>query len=303
MPSTPPLEPMRREDILEGVKRFPLWFYPFDLGQGIVVETTESALGKVNPDGYRRKHGPFWERILAAAGGSLEGLRVLDCGCFQGYWSIEAARAGAKEVVGFDLRQDHVDQATFVAKAIGYRNVSFRKLELFDVEQLGTFDVVLLFGVLYHVDSPIELLRRIRRVTTKLLAVNTDVLPLDEAVIQLRYEDTGMHLNSATGSLVSIPSVSAVVRMLRHTGFGNVRVLPPTTGAYERWERAVFVAEPHDGPPERPPEGVWTPGAKGYGEKKLSWVPSGLDRAPFGAFVSRKLRRLFRGLPAPRSET
>jgi SAM-dependent methyltransferase len=299
-----PLTPLSRAEIEEGVRRFPRWFYPFDLGQGVRVEPTDSPLGKVNAAGYVRKHAPLWKAVLDACGGSFEGLSVLDAGCFQGYWSIEAARAGASRVVGFDLREEHVEQARFCARAIGLPNVEFRRAELFDLATMGTFDVVLLFGVLYHVDQPIELLRRARGVTRRLIAVNTDVLPLDEPVVQLRYEDPSMELNSATGALVCVPSVSAVVRMLRHTGFGRVRVLPPADAeSYRTWRRAVFLAEPTpDGAPEPPPASVWTAGAHGYGERKLDWVPSGSDRAPLRTVLARKLRRLFDRDRAPTSE-
>ncbi len=302
----PPLSPLPRQEILEGLKRFPRWFYPFDLGQGVRVTPNASPVGTVDPERFRAGHAPMWEAVLGACGGSLEGLSVLDAGCFQGYWTLEAARAGAARAVGFDARPEPVEQARFCARAIGLPNASFETGDLLDIGRFGAFDVVFLFGVLYHVDRPVEFLDRVRRVTRRLVVVNTDVLPLDEPVIQLRYEDPAMELNAAGGALVTVPSVSAVVRMLRHVGFGGVEVLPPAPGgaeAYRRWRRAIFLARPTpDGKPEPPPPEVLAGMRRGHGERKLSWIPSALDRAPLGAILRRKLRRLLGRRRPPRSE-
>src|SRR5258706_5376012 len=278
------VNPLPREEILEGVRRFPVGSYPFDLGQGIRVEPTVNPLGKKDQGKFLLSHRPKWNAILSACGGSLEGLSVLDCGCYQGYWTAEAARAGAARAVGFDARPEHLEQARFVARAIGLPNLTFEQADVFDIERFGPFDVVLLFGILYHVDSPIELLRKVRAVTRKLLIVDTNVLPLDEPVVQLRYEDTGMVLNASRSSLVAVPSVSAVTRMLRHTGFGDIRVVAPDpggAGGRVRWKRAAFLCAPRDpASPEPPPADVLASMAGEMGEPRLSAIPSGADPVP-----------------------
>src|SRR5258706_11316132 len=112
-----PVTPLPREEILEGVRRFPVWSYPFDLGQGIRVEPTVNPLGQKDQGKFLLSHRPKWNAILSACGGSLEGLSVLDCGCYQGYWTAEAARPGAARAVGFAPRPRPPDQATFLARA------------------------------------------------------------------------------------------------------------------------------------------------------------------------------------------
>jgi SAM-dependent methyltransferase len=299
-------QPLPREEILAGLRRFPQWSYPFDLGQGIVVEPTDTPLGKKDAARFLASHRPKWDAILEKCGGSLRGLRVLDCGCYQGYWTVEAARAGAAQAVGIDARPEHLEQARFVAKAIGLPNATFEPCDVFDIERLGEFDVVLLFGILYHVDSPIDLLRRVRAVTRKLLAVDTNVLPLDEPVIQLRYEDTGMVLNAARSSLVAVPSVSAVTRMLRHTGFGDIAVVRAGKEGHRgrrRGRRAAFLCVPRDpANPEPPPQEVLDSMKGRHGEPRLSALPSGADRVPLGTILRRKARRLFGKDEPPRSE-
>jgi SAM-dependent methyltransferase len=293
----PATQPLSREEILAGIERFPTWSYPFDLGQGIVVEPRNTTLFTKDPRSFMASHRPKRDAVLAACGGSLEGLSVLDCGCYQGYWTVEAIRAGASRAVGIDARPEHLEQARFVARALGYANASFEQADVFDVERLGTFDVVFLFGILYHVDSPVELLRRVRAVTRKLIVVDTDTLPLDEPVLQLRYEDTGMDLNSATAPLVMVPSVSAVVRMLRHAGFGDVRVVRPAPDgapARFRWRRTAFLAAPRD-PAKPDPElrrSIESVAGR-HGERHLNAMPSAADRVPLPTVLWRKARRLF----------
>lgn len=302
----PALDPLPREQILEGMRRFPVWSYPFDLGQGIVVEPTGTPLGPLEAKRFHAAHRPKWDAVLAACGGSLEGLTVLDAGCYQGYWTVEAARRGAARAVGFDARPEHLEQARFVARAIGLPNATFEEADVFDIERFGPFDVVLLFGILYHVDSPIEFLRRVRKVTRRLLVVDTNVLPLDEPVLQLRYEDTGMVLNAAGAPLVAVPSVSAVTRMLRHTGFGDVRVVPPAAdgfGGRVRWKRADFLCTPRDpADPEPPPPEVIASMEGRMGERRLSGIPSAADRVPLATILARKFRRIFDPHRPPRSE-
>jgi predicted RNA methylase len=53
----------------------------------------------------------FMPSLVAAAGGSLAGKRVLDIACNAGFWSIQCALLGAAEVVGFDTRPELVEQA------------------------------------------------------------------------------------------------------------------------------------------------------------------------------------------------
>ena len=46
-----------------------------------------------------------------AASGLLEGMKVLDCFCYTGAWSLYAARAGAKQVTGIDSSERSIDLA------------------------------------------------------------------------------------------------------------------------------------------------------------------------------------------------
>lgn len=60
------------------------------------------------------------------------GKRVLDVFCYVGAWSIVAARAGAKEVVGVDASADAIAWAARNAERNGLANVRFEKADAFD---------------------------------------------------------------------------------------------------------------------------------------------------------------------------
>ena len=111
---------------------------------------------------------PGWAPLHPPAYGlpeRLDGLRVLDVGAWDGYWTFEALRRGAREVVAIDDFSDFIGRLgnedrraweTFdlCRAALGHGEDRCRRVELdvyaADEARLGRFDVVLCFGVLYH---------------------------------------------------------------------------------------------------------------------------------------------------------
>lgn len=85
----------------------------------------------------------------------LTGLTIADVGASNGYFSFAARRRGAR-VVAFDYR--HKDNSGFgLAQHLnGIHDIEHHQVNVLelDARQHGTFDVVLLLGVLYHVADP-----------------------------------------------------------------------------------------------------------------------------------------------------
>ena len=109
----------------------------------------------------------------------VKGKRVLDLFCANGAFSFEAARAGAREVVGVEFSQDRIECAKFVAGALS-RKVDhaipkFLVGDVYELKQLfdQPFDVVLALGGLYHVPDPPYILTQIRALTRETLIVQT----------------------------------------------------------------------------------------------------------------------------------
>jgi tRNA (mo5U34)-methyltransferase len=97
-----------------------------------------------------------FRRFEAHLPGDLTGKTVLDIGCNAGFYSMEMKRRGAERVVGIDSDERYLAQARFAAETLGYRNIEFRNLSVYDVGALGErFDLVIFMGVLYHLRHPL----------------------------------------------------------------------------------------------------------------------------------------------------
>src|SRR6202041_175773 len=85
--------------------------------------------------------------------------------------------AGAKHVLGFDVVERYIEQANFIKAALSEElpQMEFRKMGVEDVsvESIGTFDVTLCFGILYHMQDPVRTMEAIASVSTKILFVGT----------------------------------------------------------------------------------------------------------------------------------
>ena len=102
-------------------------------------------------------------RFADALPDDLTGKTVLDIGCNAGFYSIEMKRRGAADVLGIDWDERYLDQARFAAAALGYEDIGFEKLSVYDVARLGRrFDLVIFMGVLYHLRHPLLALDLIR---------------------------------------------------------------------------------------------------------------------------------------------
>lgn len=86
-------------------------------------------------------------------------LRVLDVGCLEGHYTAEIAQMGFKEVVGIDISPSHLQRASFLLGEFhGLANFRLEHCAATDVAQiasLGPFDIVLCYGLLYHLKDPL----------------------------------------------------------------------------------------------------------------------------------------------------
>jgi 2-polyprenyl-3-methyl-5-hydroxy-6-metoxy-1,4-benzoquinol methylase len=90
------------------------------------------------------------------------GLDVLDAACGIGYGSDIVARSGAKSVTGIDIASDAVDYARNHYARSG---VEFLQVSAEELTQIGrTFDLVLSFETIEHLEDPRLFLRDVRHV-------------------------------------------------------------------------------------------------------------------------------------------
>jgi SAM-dependent methyltransferase len=126
--------------------------------------------------------------ITDFAGKPLSELRILDVGSLEGLYGVELAHAGAR-VVAVDARADNLKRIAFVKQQCGLDNLELLNLDLRKLHPKvhGSFDVVLLLGILYHLDYPtlIDFLIRIRSMTRLFVLIDTHVSLFPR--IKLRY--------------------------------------------------------------------------------------------------------------------
>lgn len=80
---------------------------------------------------------------------AIEGARWLDIGSGSGLHSLAAARLGASDITAIDIDADSVATTQRVLADHGVTARVMRK-SVFEIEDLGTYDVVYSWGVLHH---------------------------------------------------------------------------------------------------------------------------------------------------------
>lgn len=220
------------------------WHHAIDLGNGIVTP------GRAGADTIPLDTLP-----------AFEGRSVLDVGAWDGYYSFLAERSGASRVValdhyawGVDLEArdhywnrcridgtvpDHERDTTefwrddlpgrrgfeLAHETLGSRvEPVVGDLMTVDLDSLGTFDVVLYLGVLYHIKEPVTALERLRRVTSGVAVIETEgvwLRGLEEDEYMAFYP--GDELNADFGNWYA-PNERGLVGLCRAAGFRRVEV-------------------------------------------------------------------------------
>ena len=109
----------------------------------------------------------------------LKGKRVLDIGCRDGLFSLEAERLGAVEVIGID--NDLSKGSTELLLPYLKSKVRMQGMNLYDLTPatFGKFDVIVFAGVLYHLRYPVHALKLIKDLLNDggTLLLETAILP------------------------------------------------------------------------------------------------------------------------------
>lgn len=94
----------------------------------------------------------------------LKGMSVLDLGCNEGFFSLEAKRRGAEHVVGLDHDEKLLASARKLAGA-EHLDIEFIHGDMSALPN-RKFDFVLFLSALHYIDEPARLLRSIRDILT-----------------------------------------------------------------------------------------------------------------------------------------
>jgi tRNA (mo5U34)-methyltransferase len=249
--------------------RVPGWWHSIDFGQGVVTH------GHKTPEVLR-------EELNAQRWPDLQGKSVLDIGAWDGFYTFEAERRGAKRVVALDhyvwsLDLPNANQYRTMCQSRGvpclnYQDVpdvwkpetlpgkqgfdtarealascaesrvaDFMKV---DLDTVGTFDVVLFLGVLYHMENPLDSLKRLASLTRELAIIET------AAVCVPGYEQLALcefyEKDELGGDVTNwwAPNRKALEGMCRAAGFRDATVLttPPKSSRGGAIARTRYIA-------------------------------------------------------------
>jgi tRNA (mo5U34)-methyltransferase len=203
---------MDASDLKSEVAKFS-WFHRIDLGGGVVTPGIDDSPAKL--------------RRLALPD-DLKGVRVLDIGAADGFFSFEAERRGADRVLALDcyystgVGGEIKTRFEFARKVLNSR-VEHMDLDVLDISPatIGSFDLVLFLGVLYHARHPLLALERVFSVTKRQLILETHVDQIwSRRPLMVFYP--GNELNNDSTNWWG-PNPSAVEAMLGSVGFRTVK--------------------------------------------------------------------------------
>jgi tRNA (mo5U34)-methyltransferase len=108
----------------------------------------------------------------------LDGLRVLDIAPWNGFFSFECARRGAKEIVSLGPDDPDTTGYSKVQKLLGIKSCTYVRASVYELSPTdhGHFDVVLCLGLLYHLRHPLLALDRVFDVASNLLFIDSPII-------------------------------------------------------------------------------------------------------------------------------
>ncbi len=163
-----------------------------------------------------------WRLDLFGLPEDLRGKRVLDVGAWDGWFSFECERRGA-EVVAVDcIALDTFHEAKeLLGSKVEYLTLDVNELS---ARKLGTFDIVLFFGVLYHLRHPLLGLEKAVELSTDLVLIESFVIEPEKRQIPSVMEfyertELGGQVDNWCG-----PSPACLTSMCRSAGFAQVEL-------------------------------------------------------------------------------
>ncbi|MGH9837794.1 MAG: DUF1698 domain-containing protein [Blastocatellia bacterium] len=211
------------------------WWHSIDLGNGVVTPGVHPI--EELRDNFARFKLPD----------DLGGKTLLDIGCWDGFYSFEAERRGARVTSADCWRPENF----FRACAALNSPIEFHELSVYDVTKagLGSFDIVFFLGVLYHLRHPLLALEQVCEVTRDFAIIETHVIDnIYEArnpVMEFyEFDELGGQYDNWWG-----PNVECLTKMARAAGFVRVELLRleqtrATIKAFRRWNDKPAVESP-----------------------------------------------------------
>ncbi len=230
------------------------WFYEFELPDG---SHTRADIPREVLHIHTSRRDKL-RAVIEAHVGPGHRARAIDFASHEGYFSVELAKHFAS-VTGLEIRQQSIDSSRLITSALGIGNVDYRQADLqtLPVENdIEPADFVLIYGLLYHVENPIHVLRLASRLCREHILIETQVSTFDlsgkieDGHYRWQRDIEGLFIlapdypfarEGGSTTLALIPSLNTLTFLLRHFGFETVEVLPSDPTDYEQFSRGSRV--------------------------------------------------------------
>ena len=153
----------------DAIARQDIWYHKIEVAPGVWTPGTHNSTQGLE---------------LIQMPEDLTGMRVLDIGARDGFYTFEAERRGAREVVALDYESADNTGFSIAAELLGSKATFVNdNVYALNPEEHGTFDLILFLGVIYHLRHPLLALDRIHDVCAPegLLMIETHMI--DEGVV------------------------------------------------------------------------------------------------------------------------
>ena len=161
---------------------------------------------------------------------NLDGKSVLDIGAYDGFYSFLCEQRGANRVLAIDNEEhdENVEKIQYsstnfeISKKLLNSNVEYKKMDVYDIRNLNeSFDVILMFGVYYHLENVILALQNIFSKVNDVLYLSGHILETNEPL--LYYYDTSSYDPDGWSRIMA--SSQCLINMGKTIGFKNVELL------------------------------------------------------------------------------
>jgi len=237
----------RLEKLLEAIRERE-WFYRFDLPDG---SSTASYL-PASAVAVHETRREMMARALAPMFEDGAQPTALDLGSHQGWFSSHLARLGCSRVTGLEPRAQHIEDARLVSAALGLDQVEFVQgdIDAIDASGVEAADIVLMFGLLYHLENPVAAIRAARRYCRRVCLIETQVgphlsgpmdwgshefvRPIQGCFTVIDETDETHGPEAATGGICLAPSTPTLLWIMEKVGFRHVGLVEPPENGYEQ---------------------------------------------------------------------
>ena len=237
--------PMTEQQI-EQINRLAPFRHSVWQGRGITVTNEGQQEGRVQFMASRIREAILSNFTTA----ELETMTILDVGCNDGWVLHQLEDLPFRQMVGVEPRRKNILRGEEIRRLLGIETRIQFKLGTIETLPEDQYDIVLSLGTLHHVESIPCAMRSLDRVTSRLLLIESIVLPSEHITSAVRrdiemkdviykymplecgltgqkYESSVNDGSTTTTTVVSVPSIETLLMHLAMLGYETTLVAAP----------------------------------------------------------------------------